>query len=1038
MEFLEDRRLLTAAGDTSPQLALDATETPSSLIVQYRDSATHASSLAAYVAGSNVEQQWDIAPSMRQVKLTTGVDLASALAAYQNDANVLFAEPDFPVKLDLTPNDPDFGQQWDLQNTGEVVGYAGSDIHAPQAWDATLGKTSVVVAVIDTGVDYDHPDLYQNIWINQLEIPASRQSNLIDTDGDGQITFRDLNSSLNQGSFKISDVNGDGSMDAADILAPMVKDAQGNDTGAGGWADGVDTDRNGYIDDLDGYDFLNNDRDPMDDYFHGTHVAGTIAASINNGIGIAGVAPNTLIMPLKFLDAKGYGVTSDAIAALNYAVANGATISNNSWGGGGFSQAFQTALNNAAARDHIFVAAAGNDSSNNDAVPFYPATYPNANVVSVAATDAGDFLAFFSNRGGNSVDLGAPGVGIYSTLPTIQTAGMSDQGLVTGYGMLDGTSMAAPHVAGVMALVRAQNPTWSAAQVIQDVLTNVDPVPSLKGTTVTGGRLNAAAALGQEVDDNNPPAVAQTEPSGATSAPVNHVHVRFSEAMDAATFDSSDVVSFIGPDDQPIDVISVVPAGGNGREFDIKFAAQSALGLYTLVLGPHIADRGGNELDQNHNGTPGEDPDDTFTATFTIVSSFVFASTDVPVFFSEFEVVSSLLHIDQDLPIADLNVTLNLSFPQAGNLSIWLVSPAQTVVQLSYRNGGSDADFLDTVFDDEADVPIGSSAAPFTGSVRPDEALSAFDEQNARGTWQLFVQNVSDTPEFGSINAWSLDITKGVSTGGNQNKPPSAVNDIVTGDQNKPLTINPALLLANDSDPNGDKLTIVSVTAPQGGTVVLASGAITFAPSLGLSQGSFQYLVSDGKTTSSATVTVKLLPLFPLHNLQNGFDVDNNGYVVSFDVLLIVNWINAYGSTEIHRIGAASNLSSLFYDVKADNFIAPDDILSVVNYINANQLRSGAVGNDSAEGEPAADAIGPSGADDGLLLIDDEQSTADNALSSAAPALLLTSASSVVYGPLSESSDRRAQSDLALDADAVDRCLETDDEDIADMDIRLL
>src|SRR5581483_9769417 len=208
-----------------------------------------------------------------------------------------------------------------------------------------------------------------------------------------------------------------------------------------------------------------------------------------------------------------------------------------------------------------------------------------------------------------------------------------------------------------------------------------------------------------------------------------------------------------GPDDQPIEVTSVVPAGGNGREFDVKFASQSATGLYRLVLGPHIVDMSGNELDQNINGTPGEDPDDNVTATFTIVTSFVFTSTDVPIYFSEFEVVSSLLNIDQDLPIADLNVSLNISFPQTGNLSIWLVSPAQNIVQLSYRNGDG-ADFFDTTFDDEADIAVNASAAPFTASVRPDQPLSAFDEQNARGTWQLFVQNVSEVPDFGSINAW--------------------------------------------------------------------------------------------------------------------------------------------------------------------------------------------------------------------------------------------------------------------------------------------
>jgi len=1039
VELLEDRRLLTAAGDVSPQLAFDSSEAPTSLLVQYRDDATYASTLAAYQAGSNVDEQWTIAPSMREVKLIAGVDLASALAAYQNDANVVFAEPDYPVKLDtLIPTDPHFDEQWDLKNTGQSSGFPDCDIHVTQAWDATLGSSSVVVAVIDTGVDYDHPDLYQNIWINQREIPASRLQNLVDIDGDGQITFRDLSDLQNQGDFKITDVNGDGRIDAADILAPMVKDSLGKDNGAGGWADGVDTERNGYVDDLDGYDFVNSDRDPGDDYFHGTHVAGTIAAMMNNGEGIAGIAPKTLIMPLKFLDSKGYGVTSDAIAALNYAVANGATISNNSWGGGGFSQLFQTALANAQAHDHIFVAAAGNFSENTDVTPYYPASYANANIVSVAATDPGDYIAYFSNKGLHSVDLGAPGVGILSTLPTIETPGMLDQGLVPNYGTLDGTSMAAPHVAGVIALVRAHHPEWSAQQVIQDVLSTADPVPSLKGVTFTGGRLNAAAALGQG-SDTTAPHLVQIEPTGVNTGPIDHLHLTFSEVIDPATLDSNDLVSFIGPDGEPIGIMGISPAGGNGREFNVTFPAQSAVGQYTLVLGPHISDTTGNELDQDGNRTGGEDPDDDITANFTIVTSFVFTSSDVPIVFSDFDAVSSLLTIDQDLPIGDINVGINLSFPQAGNLSIWLVSPAQTVVQLSYRNGGAEADFTDTIFDDEADTAIGSGAAPFTGSFQPDEALGAFQLENARGTWQLFVQNVSDTPDFGSINAWSLDITRAEGTGCcTSNKPPTPKDDTVTGVQNTPLGISGAALLSNDSDPDGDKLTIVSVTNAVGGTAVLkTNGNITFLPNLGVSQGSFDYVVSDRQSTASAHVTLKLLPQYPLHNTTNGNDVNNDGYVVAYDALLIINWLNAFGPTEIHQIGAAA-LPNLFYDTRADNFIAASDALAVVNYINAHPNQPNFISADGAEGEGGSN-LADSLPGDAVPFLPVEQSVADNQQPAPTQSMVLvpmaplTPDSSLPLRPIATAADSSP-----LDPGAVDQCFQIEEPNSSGNDVRLL
>lgn len=295
--------------------------------------------------------------------------------------------------------------------------------------------SSDLVAVIDTGVDYLHEDLAANMWSNPGEIPG----------------------------------------------------------------DGVDNDANGFVDDVHGYDFVNDDGDPMDDQGHGTHVAGTIGAVGNNALGVTGVNWNAQIMAVKFLDETGSGTTADAIRAIDYAISQGARISNNSWGDNGpFSQAMYDAI--AAGRDagHIFVAAAGNGNflgfgQDNDQNPFFPASYDLDNIVSVAATGHDDVIATFSNFGAASVDLSAPGVNILSTRPD------------DTYARLSGTSMATPHVAGVASLLASQHPEWSHGQIIDQILATVDPVPSMQGISVTGGRLNAATALGNPVPPPPPP-----------------------------------------------------------------------------------------------------------------------------------------------------------------------------------------------------------------------------------------------------------------------------------------------------------------------------------------------------------------------------------------------------------------------------------------------------------------------------------------------------------------------------------------------------
>ncbi len=579
LEHLEARILLSSA----------------SVIVGFDGGPSLADTAMLASMGARISRTW-FGGRIDLVTLAQGANVSASLVSIRALPQVRYAETDNLFQpAAVVPNDPQFSSQWALKNSNNV------DIGATLAWGTTTGSSSTLVAVLDTGVDYTHPDLYLNIAINQNEIPVSLRSQLVDTDGNGLIDFYDLNSldvsghvvydalGAKYNSSLVTDLNGNGYIDAGDLLADSR------------WSSQVDGDGNGLVDDLTGWDFLTNTNNPIDPNGHGTHVTGIIAAQGDNGVGVAGVNWNARILPVRVNGGSGVS-TSNAIAGIQYAVAQGAKVINASWGDYVDDPALKDAIRFAGEYGTVFVAAAGNQSNNNDNVQhaYYPASYDLPNLISVASVDSNGNLSGFSNFGQNSVDLAAPGEGILSTWP----AG--------GYAIMSGTSMAAPYVTGVVSLLAGLYPTESAAWLVDRVLSTVIPLGSLAGTTITGGMVNASSALTAPIVAG--PRIIASNPSGAASAPVNSVVLTFDRPIQAATFTTDDV-SMIGPNG-PIAPMAINMH--NLLMFEVVFPSQVTPGTYTLSVGPNIQDQVGRVMDQNQNGVPGEVPGDRYSTGFTI------------------------------------------------------------------------------------------------------------------------------------------------------------------------------------------------------------------------------------------------------------------------------------------------------------------------------------------------------------------------------------------------------------------------------------
>jgi subtilisin family serine protease len=359
-----------------------------------------------------------------RMRVVSRETVEQAVARLNSDPRVEYAEPNYRLQFENTPNDPRYSECWGMNNSGQTGGTADADIDAQEAWDISIGSYDVIVAVLDTGVDYTHPDLAANIWTNADEIPGN----------------------------------------------------------------GVDDDNNGFVDDVRGWDFENEVNDPMDDYGHGTHCSGIIGASGNNGMGVAGVNWRVTIMPLRIIGDQDYDTYCiDAAEAVHYAVDNGADIMSCSWWTvQTYSQTLEDAVVYADQNDVFLVAAAGNDTHNDDDPNYshWPSEWPYDNIIAVAATNHTDNIAYFSNYGPTTVDVGAPGEDVLSTVWPNQ-----------GYELKSGTSMAAPHVSGVVALMLSIRPDLTKQEVRQFLFSTVDPIPDLEGQTVTGGRVNAFRVL---------------------------------------------------------------------------------------------------------------------------------------------------------------------------------------------------------------------------------------------------------------------------------------------------------------------------------------------------------------------------------------------------------------------------------------------------------------------------------------------------------------------------------------------------------------
>lgn len=571
------------------------------------------------------------------------------------------AEPNYIISINnqhtefnplSVPNDPSFDELWALQNTGQSGGTAGADIDAVPAWDITTGDASLVIGVIDSGVDYTHPDLADNMWVNPDEICDN----------------------------------------------------------------GIDDSGSGYIDDCHGISAIDGSGDPMDGNGHGTHVAGSIGAVGNNSVGVVGVNWDTQIVACRFLDDAGFGSTADAIECLDYFTNLklnhnvNMVASNNSWGGGPYSEALRTAVSDSIDAGIMFVAAAGNDGIDADVTPSYPATYDLDGIVSVANTTRTDNMAGNSTYGEEGVDLGAPGTEILSTY------------LDDGYATASGTSMSSPHVAGVAGLIWSIAPHLSIAEVKDILMDSGDPLSDLAGTTVSGKRLNALSAL------------VAADPDPGFSLDLSPL------AQDVVAGDDAvytvDVGSLADWDDE------VQLSASTSPELDVSLSSSSAFPGDSVTVTVETDDEtpyGEYELtvsgsDAATGDITGEVQGSLMVLPDSLVDMPYQNTTPIDIPDDDAEGITSVINVADEGMVFGTEVGVDITHTWIGDLIVSLTSPEGTEVIVHNQSGGSDNDLVES-WD-----------------------LDAFNGESMTGDWTLTVSDNAGL-DTGTLNSWDLVLT---------------------------------------------------------------------------------------------------------------------------------------------------------------------------------------------------------------------------------------------------------------------------------------